>query len=189
MNYLKINKNVGIFIKNSDSEKVKKIQNFLLGIITGNDDCIMTIIDPYFGITFDKNSKTITSNSFEIFYILPKNIKLKIFSCLEFDKNNENINEINKIINNFKDYNLSLGNTEWFNFNQKNKFHDRYIKVENKETNKTSVYMVSNSFNSLLENYPLCIVEIFGEIKEYILKYIEELESDDDKKSILENFK
>ena len=73
--------------------------------------------------------------------------------------------------------------------NQKNKFHDRYIKVENKETNKTSVYMVSNSFNSLLENYPLCIVEIFGEIKEYILKYIEELESDDDKKSILGNFK
>lgn len=189
MDYLKINKDRGIFIRNDDCEKVKKIQNFLLWTITGNDDCIMTIIDPYFGITVDEKTKKITSSSFEIFYVLPKNIKLKIYSCLNLNMNDVNIAKINKIINNFKDYNLSLGNTKWFDFNKEKKFHDRYIKIENKKTNRISIYIVSNSFNSLLENYPLCIVEILGEMKEHMLEYIEELEKDDDKKSILEESK
>lgn len=172
-----------VFIDNNDTEKVEKIKKFFYNI-TKDNNYLMTIIDPYFGVDFNNNQ--ITSNSFEIFYSLPKNIKLKIISCLNIIKNN-NIDKIRQIIKNFKDYNLSLGNTIWYDFTEQKKFHDRYIKIENKDINKVHLYMVSNSFNSLLENFPFCIVEVLNEnAKANILSYIDKLEQDNTKNNILE---
>lgn len=174
--YLRANKeNTGIFIdKNlNNEEKVKQIQNFLFKIIP-KDDCILSVFDPYFGITNDKDKQEITGNSFELFFVLPKNVKLRIYSCsgLELAKNNL----INKYLNNFKEHNLAIGDAECFDLKE-GIFHDRYIKVENIKTNNISIYMVSNSFNSLLHTYPICIIELYGNTKERVLNYLDTLKT------------
>lgn len=215
IDYLKSNKeDTGIFINNNilnKAELTTKLKKFFEKIVD-NDDCILTIIDPYFGITFDDKDKKntantkdisndksndngivsndnkkniiITANAFEAFYTLPLNTKLIVYSCLNLKagfKKNSNAENIKKMFDNFKEYGVSIGNTEWFDFIEANKFHDRYIKVENIVTKKVKLYLVSNSFNNLLIKYPLCISELFGNTKENALNYIDNLEQDNEK--------
>ena len=54
-------------------------------------------------------------------------------------------------------------------------FHDRYLCLQ-KQKDKVSVYLLSNSFNAYAENYPFCLSQLGGFAAQKVYEYILSLE-------------
>ncbi|QOG13113.1 VPA1262 family N-terminal domain-containing protein [Arcobacter sp. FWKO B] len=89
------------------------------------------------------------------------------------------INELQEQLKKIQDFNIPLKTAQWYNFTfDKQKFHDRFIYIENVSNGKKQVYSMSNSLNSMLKSYNLLITPLKGEVLQKALVYLDGLFSE-----------
>ena len=155
--------------------EISNLINFFNKITESSEDIEVTIVDPF-----------ISKESLSLLVRLRNTrLRMTIISCWILNENPDNPKEhlsseqINKEIEKTKSILEELQRTEsalssakWYNL-PTDKFHDRYIMIRTKTTNK--IYMLSNSINNLLVKYDFCIVPLQGNTAINAVNYVKGL--------------
>ena len=155
--------------------EISDLLDFFNKITESSEEIEVTIVDPF-----------ISKESLSLLVRLRNTrLRITIISCwilkqnpddpkerLSIEQINQEIEKTKSILEKLQQTESALSSAKWYNLSA-DKFHDRYIMLQTKTTNK--IYMLSNSINNLLIKYDFCIVPLQGNTAINAVNYVKGL--------------